>query len=384
MHKKQNILYAFLLFLIYISIGIFNYLVDPYDIFHKKPTSIRISKYPRELYSSILKLSKNNIYKHVVIGSSTAKQLLNDNVYPFFEEDKQTLYITTDNFDYYNQIKYLDFLLKINPEIENIIITIEYPFFSTKRNFKQINIPSNEKLGIKEQYDLLFSMETIKRSYKKLKGEQEKDTKGTNKNITITTNINWGKEQYKVFYKRNFHNGFLIDYNENDYSEFEKLQKITENRNLIFIFPPYHALLQGIIYIKNQHKKVENIKQYMVNKFPNAKIIDFAFINKYTAEPLETTDNYPDIIHPLGHVGHIFYCSLMYQKEFEDKDIFVYLSKENIDNILEEQNEKLKNYTNKNMKIITEFMKNQNKDKNLYINKEFTPPKNCNYYLKNI
>ncbi|MBQ4122309.1 hypothetical protein IJD44_01095, partial [bacterium] len=136
MHKKQNILYAFLLFLIYISIGIFNYLVDPYDIFHKKPTSIRISKYPRELYSSILKLSKNNIYKHVVIGSSTAKQLLNDNVYPFFEEDKQTLYITTDNFDYYNQIKYLDFLLKINPEIENIIITIEYPFFSTKRNFK--------------------------------------------------------------------------------------------------------------------------------------------------------------------------------------------------------------------------------------------------------
>ena len=265
----------------------------------------------------------------------------------------------------------------------SIIFSVLLPLFLLFI-FKQINIPRNEKLGIKEQYDLLFSMETIKRSYKKLKGEQEKDTKGTNKNITITTNINWAKEQYKVFYKRNFHNGFLIDYNENDYSEFEKLQKITENRNLIFIFPPYHALLQGIIYIKNQHKKVENIKQYMVNKFPNAKIIDFAFINKYTAEPLETTDNYTDIIHPLGHVGHIFYCSLMYQKEFEDKDIFVYLSKENIDNILEEQNEKLKNYTNKNMKIITEFMKNQNKDKNLYINKEFTPPKNCNYYLKNI
>lgn len=370
MIKKLNLLFIILLISIITGIGIFNYIADPYNILHKFPKNIYISYYPRSIYLIVLKLSQHKKYDYIALGSSTMESFMSNVLF----KDKKTIYLMTERFDLRQQIKYLDFILSIHPEIKTIIFPIEYPFYYIDRYDKTLPIPEQEEenLTVQEFFRLFLSFETISSEMKQYNTPPKPPFLG------------WNKEKYKVYNKRNCFNEYMKDFTNSDYSEFVKLKQIIKDRKIIFIIPPYHALVQSVIYEKNLHNEVENIKRYIVNNFTDTKIIDFAFINKYTAEPIETTYNYTDIVHPLGHPGHLFFCVLKYPDKFRDKDIFIQLSKENIEKTLEKQREDLRLFHEKNKSYILDFMQYTSpKHQKKYIYKNFTPPKDCNYYINN-
>ena len=375
MEKKQNILFIIVFLLIISAIGLYNYYADPYDIIHNSKQSIYISDYPRNMYSTVIKLSKNRSFEYVALGSSTMQSFLSNYLF----KDKKTIYMMTERFDLNQQIKFLELILSIHPEIKTIIFPIEYPFYYYERDLGQLDVPEEDEknLTIKEFFNLFLSLRTTL-------------VKITNNNEKKTSEIvpfKWHKKKYKVYYKRNCQNEYMRDFEEPNYFYFNKLKEILNNKQqkIIFIIPPYHGTVQGTIYKKNLHKEVEDIKRYLVNNFKDAEIYDYAFINKFTAESLETTTNYTDAVHPLGHPGHLFFCVLKNPKKFENKKIFIKLSKTNIEKVLSWQKERLKKYIQINQQYINKYMKyTPFEEQNDYIQKEFSPPSNCDYYIYNL
>lgn len=382
MFKKSNFIFIITFIFIFIFIGAINYYIDPYEILFHKEKSLYLFNTKKELIETTLNLSKKSKFNYVVMGSSTTNDFLNKDIL----YDKKTIFMTTNQFDIIKQVDYLDFVLETHPEINTIIFPIEYAFFSIDDVNK--TYPVNKKrLTINDISRLLFSKEATQKSVKKILSNISTPKNIKKRKKPIPENINdetfVKKLNLSIFYKRNYKDCIFPPFQKEKFTALEKIKKIVEKRNkkIIFIFPPYHAMAQGAFFIKGKNNEIEYIKKYVTSNFQNVEVIDFAFINKYTSEPLEKTYNYKDIMHPNGEPGHLFYCALKYPNEFKNKDLYIHLTQENIDNTLTLQRKRLKEYTNNNIENINKFMEYEIRSWNERIEKEYYPPNNCNGYL---
>ncbi|MGM9994465.1 MAG: hypothetical protein ACI37R_07045 [Candidatus Avigastranaerophilus sp.] len=376
-YKKRNIIIIILGIFIFGSIGFFNYLVDPYGIIHSFPNLLCISDYPRNMYPTVLKLSKKHKYEYLIIGSSATKRFINRSLF----NNKNTIYMMTDRFNLSTQIKYLKFILSLHPEIKNIIFPIEYAFYYSPEEKRPLEKPGNKFITTNDIIKLFFSLDTTLNSIKTIVSDSKNISNKNNEQIQCDARY----EEHVIFNKKNFIGAYKkVTFPHPNDSELEELKNLIEEKNkkITIIFPPYHALIQTIMEEKLPGK-AQNLKQWVVNNFPDSKIIDFAYINNYTAEPIENSINYTDIAHPNGHTNYIFYCALKYPDKFQNKNIFVELSKDNIDEIINIQNEKLKQYSNNNREYIKKFKNYKHKDGIDFVTKNAFVPATCNYYLGN-
>ena len=394
MKKKLNLLFIILFIFIIGLIGIFNYIIDPYDILHSKYNYLHIGDYNKNLIGTLLNISKNKKFNYLIMGSSTTYCFFHRNVI----ENKSTLFMITEQFDFVSQVEYLKYILDIHPEIDTIIFPIEYAFFSVNDTEKTPEI-QNQNMILGYFQNLFFSSETTLKSIKKaylfisnfpnslnqIKQENKLFSNNDNFNHKITDEIFEGTSEAPVFEKRNYSDCLNKPINNNKYNALKSLKELMEKKNkkIIFIFPPYHALTQAYIYKTKKNNEIQNLKRYIVNNFPKSEVIDFSYINKYTSEPLSETYNYVDIIHPQGEPGHLFYCTLKYLDEFKKKDLYVKLSKNNIEETINWQERRLEEYIEKNNKNINDFINLPLELKDKKTIKMFYLPKNCKYYIDN-
>ena len=388
MFRKANFLFITSFICIFIFIGLFNYIVDPYNIIFTKNKTIHLEDYKKEMIENVLNYSSQTKFEYLVLGSSTMTGFFHKNIL----SNKTALFLTIPQFDFITQVEYLEIALKIHPEIKTIIFPIEYAFFSINDSDRTPKI-NYKKLNIKDIAKLLFSKETTIKSLNKILEcisnpnliKEEIKKRGTNIEKQKSSEERFGEVyELSTFPERNYSDCIAKPFHKEKYKSLKKLKEITEHnkdKKVIFIFPPYHALAQSYIYKTNKHEIIQNIKKQIVKNFPNAKIIDFAYINKYTQEPIEQTYNYRDIIHPQGEPGSLFYCSLKHLDDFNKKDIYEILTKENIDKIIAIQNTKLKEYIKNNEKYIDNFIKKGQETKNKKIIKSLSLPESCQYYI---
>lgn len=394
--KNSNFLFISLLIIFFSFIGLFNYIIDPYNIFFSKNynKTLYLDEYTPNMTAAILKLSKKSKFNYVVLGGSTT--------YNFFREkhinNKKSIYmLKKQRFNIKAQVEYLKFILELHPEIETIIFPIEYVSYFI---LDERRIFLHKKITVKEISRLLFSYEATLKSIKKqhtlisnqfyipkqIKEEFElKKETDIKYNIDIKEEIFDESHKTSILKKRNYSKWLTSGFQEYNYTHLKDLKNIIfkQNKEIIFIIPPYHGLTQAFIYEQNQYEKIENLKRWIVNNFPNSRIIDFAFINKYTKEPIETTYNYVDPVHPIGHLGNLFYCVLNYYNDFKDENIYIELSKENIDDVLKWQRQRLEQYIKENNEYINNFISLPYKFHNLREEKIFYPPNDCSFYLNN-
>ncbi len=381
---KKNLLFVILFILIFCVISLFNYLTDPYNIFFNHNNFLYMSKHNKDMYETILNLSKKIKFDYLVLGSSTTHGLIHKKLV----ENKKAIYMITTQFDVITQVEYLDFILDIHPEINTIIFPVEYAFYSINDTQRTPSV-NKRTITAEDISRLLFSYETTSKSIKKVSEIIENFLSQRGHNIPPADNGNikeeifGGTNEISVFTKRNYSDCLTKSFQKNKYDSIEKLKQIiqTKNKNIIFIFPPYHALTQAYLYKINKNDETENIKRYIVKNFPNSKIIDMAFINKYTEEPLEDTNNYRDIVHPVGEPGYLFYCALKYPEAFKNRDIFIQLTPDNIETKLKWQKARLEKYIKLNDNYINTFINYPSEYRDTNIRKIFSMPETCEYYI---
>lgn len=340
----------------------------------------------------VLKLSAKSKYDTLVLGGSTTESFIN--------EDNVT---TKQAFISYGMLprevlsNYVNFFIELHPELKTVIFPIEYTsyYFNYKNEFPIIK---SKYLSMKEFARLFLSYETTKLSIKKLiekpklvfdknryKKKEDIDSPFTEKEMTrmidaldtITTfetfdlgisSIKTNKKdfdynfKYNVFINRNYSN--YIKNNQtniiNDLNQYiELFQK--KNFNVVYIIPAYHAIMQSKIYKQFNYKDIETIKKFLVNK-TGKSIIDFAYINKYTTEDINKTYLYYDINHPFSYKYNLFFCAIDNLEKYKDKDVYVKLTKDNIEEVLFEQRKRLEKYIRENNPYIESFLNEKNKD----------------------
>ena len=394
MFKKLNLLFIILFTLIILFIGLFNYIVDPYNVIHTRYKSLHLGEYNKDIIGTILNLSKKAKFNYVVIGSSTTNCFFHRNIL----NKEKALYMMINQFDVISEVEYLKFILDIHPEITTIIFPVEYAFYFVN-DTDRTPAMYHKNLTVKDFSKLLFSTETTTKSIEKaylfisnlpyslneIKEQHKNFPENKNFSQNITDETFEGSNETSVFINRNYSDCLRKPFQKNKYNALNDLKELIEQKNkkIIFIFPPYHALAQAYIYKTNKNNEIQNLKRYIVNNFPESEIIDFSFINKYTAEPLNETYNYRDIVHPQGEPGYLFYCTLKYKNEFKNKGIYIRLTKENLENTINWQDKELEKYINKNDSLVNTFISTPNNMKDRRINKVFSMPENCKYYLDN-
>lgn len=372
MRKSLNILFVFLFTLILGLISFFNYIVDPYNIIIDRPPELHLYDYPKDLFSSVLKLSTRTNYDTVAFGGSTTDAFINYNLLPKNNAMLTSGYMISDTLQ-----NYVKFFINNHPELKTVIFNIEYAsyYFEKKDLFPEIN---SKNLTIKEAARLFLSIDSTILSIKKFKKDPQrilnKDRfkyRNVKNNLEqypdsyelFNNNLSIEKDKalnikYNIFIKRN-NNHYMKGLYPNVLEHFDEYINLFESKNInvIYIFPAYHAMLQSKIYLDFDYKDIENIKRHFATKTKTKhKVIDFAYINKYTTEELNKTYLYVDLIHPYSYKYNFFYCVLSNLEKYRNKDVYVELTKDNIEDVLSEQRKRLEEYIEKNKTKINKFL----------------------------
>ena len=155
---KKNILFVFLTIIIISLTCIFNYKMDPYNLFSEKEY-FSLQDYPRDLIYTAIKKYKGPKLNTVLIGGSDSITMFNNHCY----KDYFNLLCTgVINYDQYKDI--LDYYIKINPNTKNVIIIAGYSNLINNLYIPLQNLEKNTKL--REFQTLYFSIKTTKDSFK--------------------------------------------------------------------------------------------------------------------------------------------------------------------------------------------------------------------------
>lgn len=392
MGKNLNILFIILFTIIIGGICFFNYVVDPYNILIDRPPELRLYSYPKDLFSTVVKLSNKSKYETLTFGASTTDAFLNFNLFPKNHVMMTSGYVTADTLQ-----SYIKFFIKHHPELKTVVFNIEYAsyYFQRKDFFPPL---TSKNLTVKEFSRLFLSIDSTIESIKKFKKDPKKildknrykyrnnirEAEKTSEAYSLFNNNEIPNidevenTTYGVFSKRNY-NHYLQQLNPNIIKYLDEYIDFFEenNINVIYIFPAYHAMLQSKIYKDFDYNQIEEIKRHLANR-TNKRIIDFAYINKYTSESLDTTYLYVDLIHPYSYKYNFFYCTLNNLSKYKDKDVYVELTKDNIENVLKEQRKRLEDFVQENNDQIELFL--SYKIDNHYINKSFKDAPDCSSY----
>ena len=356
---KKNILFVFLTIIIISLTCIFNYKMDPYNLFSEKEY-FSLQDYPRDLIYTAIKKYKGPKLNTVLIGGSDSITMFNNHCY----KDYFNLLCTgVINYDQYKDI--LDYYIKINPNTKNVIIIAGYSNLINNLYIPLQNLEKNTKL--REFQTLYFSIKTTKDSFKILIQN-------------IINLLNYKKESNdNIFiydYLPNYFDSFDLTKEEIDLLEKKNIERINnlikflnnKNINYTLIIPPYNISYLSLIYEKKFYQeKIDNFRRYIVNIVKeNTKIYDFAFVNKYTTSDI--SENKDALYYNNSHPSIIWGAKIhkiLYNKTDKYENLYFLLNKTNVESIIRKEhlllNEYIKNNSNK-IEYFKKLYNNENKE----------------------
>ena len=295
MKTKKWILFWLLSISSLVLIGVFNYIIDPYQQYRKATFYKLPYENEKELNAG---LAKNFEYDSVVLGTSMMQNFNITDLHNLLGFEKP-IKLTMAGSSAYEQNIIFSTALR-HQTIKNVLIGIDYlSYYGEIQRYKHgsSSFPTYLYDGsLLNDYKYLVSSDTLGRSFEVLFNSKKDNwvydytkmyewkSRTQDKNLLTAIKKKWqerenfdrdAKEDEKklVFLKKNF------DYNIKPF--------IQNNKSIEFIlfFPPYSILAYKIYEDRGQLNDFIKFKQYILNglaDFPNVKIYDFQFADEIT------------------------------------------------------------------------------------------------------
>ncbi|HAT2065008.1 TPA: hypothetical protein JBA10_16105 [Legionella pneumophila] len=375
--KKFSIYYLTFLLLFGLVIILFNWLVNPYDIY-KSISLQNLSKKPQ--VTSHLRLTKAIAIEwrkpeYLIMGSSTAETGLNPDFSAWGNSHVYNLGLSGANI--YEVMRYLQHAEAIKP-VKKVILVVNFFMFNAYVNNRDdfneslLHVDSNGNKNphaVNTIFSTLLSFDALKASWETIKNQHKRNAFLSNGQLAH----DYREDQIQQLkgYKNNFlytesyskasllpppHHQFSFTNPEKGIDTIAYLQKIIticENNHteLILILAPEHVRLLETyklldlwdIYEQWQMKLVDAI-DYHNQKYPNSKFSLWGFnnINTITTEKLpEKNDSYTKIqwfwdpYHFKNELGNLILSTVIKLKdESQISNFSLLLTKTNIQNKL--------------------------------------------------
>jgi len=327
-------------------IGVFNYTVDPYDIYDNKLLKIyKTKKHDKIRLVKAIEVREKNI-KTIVLGTSRATYGYNPE-HKYFEQPAYNAAIPGGTM--YENLLYLKESVKDNT-LKNVFLVLDYRMFNSR---KQKRISDFESYFYDKylKYKYLLSYSQFKDSLSTLK--KKDNIKIYLKNGFRQENISTSKRenQYEfmlddesTYYKNTPVNYLYKDTQNSSMNDFSELLDIVGRHNLklTIIFGPSHIRLWESLDYYLDYSLWLKWKKDIVLKTndilgKNSLIYDFSIYNKYTNEEIPIGNKemkyFIDTNHYKESLGKLVLDYL--NNDFNEESLAVRLTPDNIDLHLE-------------------------------------------------
>ena len=145
----------------------------------------------------------------------------------------------------------------------------------------------------------------------------------------------------------------LDELEKENFEYIEKILTLFDEKKIEYeiIIPQYNAVYLAILDIKNQTKRFEKVKRYLVKRV--GVVYDFAFVNRLTSTNMLDGSNYIYYLvdHPNKFFGYKLFKFLFFRED-ADKAIYLVLNKKNIEQQLKKEEVLLKNFIKNNKEYV--------------------------------
>lgn len=308
-NKSFNAKILYGLVLVITIVSVFNYYIDPYNVFHNdnhfnfyRPSlnkNHRISKIPE------LKLMKTKI-DAVWIGSSRTGWYSSEE-YDSFVAKKTIKNMFINGCSFKETITMAKNAMIIRPEIKEIYIGLDFSMFKTGIEKSNALLPTKSKKLVKEEVlPLLFSLDTFSCSIKTLsknlklkKLQRKKDTASIIANFGEEKQVNKKvihkfKNTIKEYYADCYHNFEL------DESKVDELKAFIEYANengkkVVFFITPMHMTERILFEGTNALEDFYKLKVKLAEIQP---FYDFATVDEFSTEKISVDmQHFRDAVH---------------------------------------------------------------------------------------
>jgi hypothetical protein len=339
-YRRFNLIFLLSAFLPLLTLGFFNFLIDPYDIFNSphlpQINNAKIKKNDNDrLYKAIdiIKL-KPSI---VIMGSSRTKQAISPQHSVF--DKQQTVYnLGLNNANIYEIRRYLEHSISQGNKLRTVIIGLDFwmfnKFIENQSTFTENRLEKNY-ITIEDNLNAIFSLATVGKSFETIKTSVENvDYQNDINGFTPSKSINDGKNKWRfnktIELSFDFHDKYELSskYLQDFQAIFDICQK--NNIELIIFISPSHASQWESIYVAGQWENFAQWKRELVQILP---VWDFSGYNSITREPIEDKmNNYVDNSHYTPLVGDLV-LNRIYNQNLESipPDFGVLISPDNIE-----------------------------------------------------
>jgi len=368
--KKSNYLsYYFILLLSALipvaAVGIFNYLIDPYDVFntpdflgvnHEKPLQDNNDR----LYRA-LDVIRNKPIKTLIIGSSRTKQGI-DPSSPSLSAEQPAYNLAINGPNMYEVRRYLEHAIANQDQLKKVILGID--FFMFNQNLKNQATFSENRLGkhtiiVSDLINSLFSIDAVNASQKTIAASRKvqdlKDGYGDN-GFRPNRNMNDGNTKWRVKQSLgvyfSFHNNYELSQNFLD--DFRKIVELCQKNNieLIVFISPSHAVNWEAVRTTKRWDVLEDWKREIVKVTP---VWDFSGYNSITTEAIQDRmDNYVDDSHYKPSIGNRILERIMGKNDSTQvpQDFGMLITPENIEQELQQIRTNLETWAKSNPDLI--------------------------------
>jgi len=325
-----------------ITVGGFNYLINPYGIFNHDLLSNLNHEKPRKdnndrLFKAVEII---NIKPDVVmIGSSRIKQGMNPSNFQL-EQNNAVYNLGINGPNMYEVKRYLKHAIANQPNMKTVIFGVDFFMFNQFLD----NQPSFEEKRLETRYlipqdiiNTLFSLdalegswETVGASLRRAKTVNDRANNGFMPNRNAGDGNNrWRFESSIRAYYQN-HNHYQLS--EAHLKSFQEVVELCKDNNIelkIFISPSHATQWESIAQTEHWHT-FEQWKRELVNITP---VWDFSGYNTITTEPLEDIMTYyTDSSHYTESVGNLI-IGKMYLDESKEipEDFGILINLNNIE-----------------------------------------------------
>jgi len=310
MKKKIWIKYWFYTISLLVIIGVFNFIVDPYQQYRKSTFYHLAYTDSRELNSG---LAKNFHFDSVILGTSMMENFHLDDIKKILGFQKP-IKLTMPGSSIYEQSIMLKTAFK-HQTIKNVLIGIDFfSYYGDTHRLKYGEAFFPFYLydeNIFNDYKYLISSDTTLKSFKALQHSKDKELysyknmyewywKDENQNTLASIQNRW--EHKENFDNKTTNNIKKFTYlKENFEKNLKPLLEKYKNTNFILIFPPYSILAYKIYNERGYLTDFINFKIYItksIENLKNVKVYDFEFATKIT----HNLNNYYDLYHYKKHI----------------------------------------------------------------------------------
>lgn len=338
-------------------VGIFNYFINPYDVFStqsiKYVNQIKPQKINHERFYKAIDIIKIKP-KTIILGSSTAGSFEPENL--GINLARPIYNLKLNGASIYEILKYLEHSYVNQSNLNTVILGLD--FFAFNHNDMLVK-PGFEKYRFKKTYltkqDIfraMFSLKVLVDSFVTLRENLILSYKtGDNLNRNKHTN----KTNLKFFVQSNRYHDFALSNAEIDY--FKNIVDLCQQNNLelkIFI-SPFHAVQSEMVYKLGLWSDFVHWKKEIVAITP---VWDFSGYNSINTEPINPyMKNYTDGVHYNLAVSNLILKRIFdYQTESIPQDFGFYLTPDNFQDRLILTKKNRTYWLNHNSNVLTKWL----------------------------